>query len=363
MTPWLTDNYGNASGIYKMARDAKTALEDSRRTAAECLGTEPNTLYFTSGGTESDNWALKGAVDKGGGIAVSAVEHHAVLNTAEYLKKKGHALTVVPVDGGGLLSPEALRKALRPDTAVVSVIYANNEIGTVQPIADLARTVKEYNKNILFHTDAVQAVGHIPVEITPDIDMLSLSAHKFGGPKGVGALVIRKGLRLPPLLHGGGQEHNARSGTENVPGIVGMAAALREAATDMAIKNARLTALRDRLTAGVLAIPDTLPTGDPVDRLPGLASFIIRRVEGESVILKLDQYGICASTGSACSSNSLEHSHVLTAVGLPVEDANCSLRLSLSTDNTDDDVGYILQKLPVIVTELRELTKGIDFSV
>lgn len=361
MLPWLESGYGNASSIYKLARDAKRALEDARRTAADCLGIPSEELYFTSGGTESDNWALKGACELGGDerrhIVVSAVEHHAVLNTAAYLKRKGHPLSVVPVDGEGLVSAEALQKTLRPDTAVVSVITANNEIGTIQPIAELARTVKAFDPKILFHTDAVQAAGHIPLEQTPDIDMLSLSAHKFGGPKGIGAMVIRNGVKLPPLLHGGGHERGRRSSTENVSGAVGLAAALSHMTENQERFMKKTAALRDRLIGGVLSsVPYSKLTGHPERRLPGTASFIFAAVEGESLVLQLDTLGVAGSSGSACASASLDPSHVLLAIGLPHEAAHGSLRLTISHDNTEKDIDFVVQAVKTAVERCRSMS-------
>ncbi|MCL2004111.1 MAG: aminotransferase class V-fold PLP-dependent enzyme [Oscillospiraceae bacterium] len=361
MTPWLTELYGNASGVYKMARDAKTALENARRTAAECLGVAPNTFYFTSGGTESDNWALKSAVEAAGEtrrhIAISAGEHHAVLHTAESLKKKGHPLTVVPVDPYGLIHPKALLKALRPDTAIVSVIYAGNEIGTVQPIAELARAVKEKDKNILFHTDAVQAAGHIQTELTPDIDMASISAHKFGGPKGVGALYIKSGVKLPPLLHGGGHERGRRSTTENVAGAVGLAAALEHMTRNRDEFSRKVTALRERLIEGVLsAVPYSRLTGHRERRLPGHASFVFAAVEGELLVCRLDCKGVAASSGSACSTASLDPSHVLLAIGLSHEEAHGSLRLTVSHTNTEEEMDFVVQTIKTVVESCRQMS-------
>jgi cysteine desulfurase len=357
MTPWLTESYGNASGIYKMARDAKTALENSRRTIADCLGVEPNTVYFTSGGTESDNWALKGAAEAGGHIVISAAEHHAVLNTAEYLKKKGHPLTAVPVDRDGLVSPAALQQALRGDTAVVSVIYANNEIGTVQPASELAQAVKEKDKKILFHTDAVQAVGHIPVEITPDIDMVSVSAHKLGGPKGIGALYVKSGVKLTPLLHGGGHERGKRSTTENVAGAVGFAAALEHMTENRDLFMRKTIALRERLIGGILSeVPYSRLTGHRERRLPGHASFVFAAVEGELLVCRLDCKGVAASSGSACSTASLDPSHVLLAAGLSHVEAHGSLRLTVSHANTEEEMDFVVKTVKTVVESCRTMS-------
>lgn len=359
MLPWLEMGYGNASSIYKLARDAKRALEDARRTAVDCLGILPEELYFTSGGTESDNWALKGACDLGGDmrkhIVISAVEHHAVLNTAEHLQKKGHPLSVVSADGDGLVSPDALRSALRSDTAVASVITANNEIGTIQPVAELARTVKAFDPDILFHTDAVQAAGHIPLE--PAADMLSLSAHKFGGPKGVGALVIKNGVKLPPLLHGGGHERGRRSSTENIAGAVGLAAALEHMTQNQEQFAKKAAVLRDRLIVGVLSsVPYSKLTGHPERRLPGNASFIFAAVEGESLVLQLDVLGVAASSGSACASASLDPSHVLLAIGLPHEAAHGSLRLTISHANTEEEMDFVIRAVKTAVERCRSMS-------
>lgn len=361
MLPWLQTGYGNASSIYKIARDAKRALEDARRTAASCLGIGPEELYLTSGGTESDNWALKGAVELGGEarrhIVISSVEHHAVLHTAEYLKKKGHPVDIVPVDSEGSINPEALRKALRTDTAIVSVIYANNEIGTVQPVADLAKTVKSIDKGILFHTDAVQAAGHIPLEITPDIDMLSIAAHKFGGPKGIGALYIKRGVKLPPLLHGGGHERGKRSSTENVAGAVGMAAALEHMTDNLGAYANKTMALRDRLIDGILSeVPYCRLTGSRETRLPGNVSFVFAAVEGESLVLQLDTMGVASSSGSACSSASLDPSHVLLAIGFPHEVAHGSLRLTIGHENTKEEMDFVIRSVKTAVERCRSMS-------
>jgi cysteine desulfurase len=361
MLPWLETGYGNASGFYKLAREAKKALENARRTAASCLGVKAEELYFTSGGTESANWALKSAAEQAGEerrhIAVSAVEHHAVLHTAEYLKKKGHPLSVIPVDGDGTVGLDDLRRSLRSNTALVSVLYANNEIGTVQPVTELAREVKARDKRILFHTDAVQAAGHIPVDITPDIDLLSLSAHKFGGPKGIGALYIKTGVKLPPLLHGGGHERGRRSTTENIAGAAGLAAALEFMTDNREEFAARTRALRDRLIGGILSeIPHSRLTGSREHRLPGNASFVFAAVEGESLVLRLDALGVAASSGSACSSASLDPSHVLLAVGLPHETAHGSLRLTISHENTEDEMDFVIASVKTAVEDCRNMS-------
>jgi len=360
MRPWLEDCYGNASSMYKLAREAKAGLESARRSVAESLGVTPDTVYFTSGGTEGDNWAIKCGVLRHPGrkhVVTSPIEHHAVQHTVQFLEKQGYEVTYLAVDKFGRAGPDQLRQALRPDTALVTVMAANNEIGTVEDVAGLAKAVKEFDSKILFHTDAVQAIGHIPVEITPEIDLLTLSGHKFGGPKGVGAQYIRKGLALVPLLHGGGHERGRRSSTENVAGIVGLAAAL-EAATARMDENIRKTAaLRDRLIEGILTqIPYSFLTGDPQNRLPGSASFVFEAIEGESLVLQLDNRGVCASSGSACSSASLDPSHVLLAIGLPHEIAHGSLRLTLSEDNTEEEMDYVIQSVGEVVQFLRGMS-------
>ena len=362
MLPHFTRAYGNPSSLYRFAQEAKTDLEQARADIAACLNARPEEIFFTSGGTEADNWALRGAAEwmalKGkptGHIITTAIEHHAVLHTAQYLEKRGYAVTYLPVDENGRVDPAAVEAAIRPDTLLISVMAANNEIGTVEPIGEIGRVARAHG--ILFHTDAVQAVGHIPVDVEAwNVDLLSLSAHKFQGPKGVGALYVRRPLRLPPLLHGGGQEKGRRSGTENVPGAVGMAAALKEAVGELDRESPRLAALRDRLIAGLTAIPYARLTGDPVNRLPGTASFVFEGVEGEALLLHLDAKGICASSGSACSSASLDPSHVLLAIGLPHAIAHGSLRLSLGAENTGEDVDYILETVSRVVEYLRNMS-------
>ena len=314
MLPHFTAAYGNPSSLYRFAQEGKTDLERARAEIAACLNARPEEIYFTSGGTEADNWALR-----------------------------------------GLAEPRALEGAIRPDTILISIMAANNEIGTIEPVAELGRIARAHK--VLFHTDAVQAVGHIPVDVEAwNVDLLSLSAHKFRGPKGVGALYVKKPLRLPALIQGGGQEKGRRSGTENVPGAVGMAAALREAVDGLSRESPRLAALRDRLIDGLTGLPYTRLTGDPVNRLPGTASFVFEGVEGEALLLHLDARGICASSGSACSSASLDPSHVLLAIGLPHAIAHGSLRLSLGAENTEADVDYILKEVPQVVAYLRELS-------
>ena len=362
MTPYLTERYGNPSSLYRFGQEAKSDLEQARADIAACIGAKPEEIFFTSGGTEADNWALKGVLEwmalKGkptGHIITSAIEHHAILHTAQHLEKQGYDVTYLPVDELGRVSPAEVEAAIRPDTLLISIMAANNEIGTIQPVAEIGAVARKHK--VLFHTDAVQAVGHIPVDVEAwNVDLLSLSAHKFQGPKGVGALYVRKPLRLPPLIHGGGQEKGRRSGTENVAGVVGMAAALKEAAAQLETEGARLSALRDRLIDGLTRLPYSRLTGDPANRLPGTASFVFEGVEGEALLLHLDSRGICASSGSACSSASLDPSHVLLAIGLPHAIAHGSLRLSLGADNTDADVDAMLAAVPEVVAYLRNMS-------
>ena len=359
MMPFLTEHYGNPSAIYSIGREAKKALEGARAMMARAIGALPEEIYFTGSGTEADNWALRGAAEikskKGKHIVSSVIEHHAVSHTLEYLQKQGYEITLLPVDGVGKVSAADLERALRDDTVLVTVMTANNEIGTIQPVAELGQIAKD--KGVLFHTDAIQAVGHIPLDVKAmNIDMMSIAGHKFRGPKGVGALYIRKGVYIPPLLFGGGQENKRRSSTENVAGAVGMAAALEEAVAHLGDSIKRVSEMRDRLIRGLLQLPYSRLTGDPTDRLPGTASFVFECVEGESMILMLDSAGICASSGSACSSASLDPSHVLLAIGLPHEVAHGSVRLSINECTTDEDVDYILEKLPPIVEKLRAMS-------
>ena len=362
MLPHFTRDYGNPSSLYRFAQEGKTHLEEARAQVAACLNAKQEEIYFTSGGTEADNWALRGVAElmalrgkKTGHIITSAIEHHAILHTAQWLEKQGYEVTYLPVDRYGMVDPAAVKKAIRPDTILISVMAANNEIGTIQPIAEIGAIAKAHK--VLFHTDAVQAVGHIPVDVEAwNVDLLSLSGHKFGGPKGIGALYMKKPLRLPALIQGGGQEKGRRSGTENVPGAVGMAAALKEAVDRLPEESARLAALRDKLIAGLSGLPYTSLTGHPSQRLPGTASFVFEGVEGEALLLHLDAKGICASSGSACSSASLDPSHVLLAIGLPHAVAHGSLRLSLGADNTEEDVDYMLKEVPAVVAYLREMS-------
>ena len=359
MLPYWKERYGNPSSLYAFAQQSKSDLEAARAQVAACLNAAPEEIFFTSGGTEADNWALKGAAElrraKGRHIITTAIEHHAILHTAQYLEKRGYEVTYLPVDGDGLVTPEQVRAALRPDTILVSVMAANNEIGTVEPIPAIGAVCRA--AGVLFHTDAVQAVGHIPVDVEQwQVDLLSLSGHKFYGPRGTGALYVRKGLRLPPLIHGGGQERGRRSGTENVAGAVGLAAALKEAVEELPAESARLAALRDRLLEGLSAMPYAKVTGSRTHRLPGTASLVFEGVEGEALLLHLDARGICVSSGSACSSASLDPSHVLLAIGLPHAVAHGSIRISLGRENTGEDVEYLLKEIPQVVSQLREMS-------
>lgn len=359
MLPYMTESCGNPSAIYRLGREAKIALEAARAKIAASIGAKPGEVFFTGSGTESDNWALRGAaeagVKKGKHIITSAIEHHAVSHTLAYLEKQGYNITYLPVDGFGRISVDALRHAIRSDTILITVMMANNEIGTIQPIAEIGRIARE--NHILFHTDAVQAVGHIPVDVSEmNVDLMSVAAHKFRGPKGVGALYIKNGIYIPPLLYGGGQENNRRSSTENVAGAVGMAAALKDAVSNMSENVKKITAMRDRLISELLKIPFSTLTGAPADRLPGTASFVFECVEGESLILMLDSAGISASSGSACSSASLDPSHVLMAIGLKHEVAHGSVRLSINECTCDDDIDYIIDTLPPLVEKLRAMS-------
>ena len=360
MVPFLTEQYGNASSLYSLARESRRAVEAAREKVAKTLGAESREIYFTSCGTESDNWALKGTALAMGAkgkkhIVTTAFEHHAILHTCQALEKQGFEVTYLPVEPNGILSLDKLRAAIRPDTALVSVMYANNEIGTIQPIPEIGAICKE--KGVLFHTDAVQAVGSLHINVKEqNIDMLSLSAHKLHGPKGVGALYLRKGIRIPNLIDGGAQEMGKRAGTENNAYIVGLGTAIEEATALIEEKTPKLIAMQDRLIENLLKIPHTRLNGDPVKRLPGNVNISFEGIEGESLLLMLDMQGICASSGSACTSGSLDPSHVLLAIGLPHEVAHGSLRLSLSDMNTEEDVDYILQVLPPIVERLRSMS-------
>lgn len=355
MTPYLEKNFGNPSSIYSIGKEAKEAVEKSRKIIAECINADPDEIFFTSSGTESDNWAIKSSYSSGKHIISSKIEHHAVLKSLSYLERQGAHISYLSPDKFGIISPESLEKEISSNTNFVSIMTANNEIGTIQPIEELVQVCK-YHK-IKFHTDAVQAIGHIKIDVKLlGIDMLSASAHKFNGPKGIGFLYIRKGIPLQSFIHGGSQERNRRAGTENVPYIVGMAKALEIASNNMYSNRSHLISLQNRLIENILKIPESILTGHPSKRIPGTASFCFKGIEGESLLLNLDFCGICASSGSACTSGSLDPSHVLLAIGLPHEIAHGSLRISLGHDNSVDDVDYIISVLPPIVEKLRQMS-------
>ena len=360
MTKVLDETWGNPSSLYTAGQKAREALEQARGEIAAIIGAQPNEIYFTSGGSEADNQAILSAAENGKKqgkmhIVTTAFEHHAVLHTLKKLKKSGFAITYLDVHADGLVVPEEVEKAIRPDTCLVTVMYANNEIGTIQPIREIGRICRA--KKVPFHTDAVQAVGHIPVNVAEDnIDMLSASAHKFHGPKGVGFLYVKKGVRLNSLIEGGAQEKGKRAGTENVPGICAMAAALREASANREKNAAHLTALRDRLIQGLKQIPHSALNGDANQRLPGNVNFCFEGIEGESLLLLLDDRGIQASSGSACTSGSLDPSHVLLAIGRVHDVAHGSLRLSLGEDATQEDVDYIVRTVGEVVAYLRSFS-------
>jgi cysteine desulfurase len=360
MLPYFSEKFGNPSSLYALARDSKEAVEHARAQVAAAIGASPDEIFFTAGGSESDNWAIKGTAfanrKKGDHIITSAIEHHAVLHTCEYLEKQGFSVTYLPVDNYGMVDPADVEAAITDRTVLITVMTANNEIGTLQPVREIGRIARAHG--IPFHTDAVQAIGAVPIDVKADtIDMLSLSGHKFYGPKGIGALYVRKGTKLDSLVHGGGQERRRRAGTENLPGIVGLGKAIEMATADIPGHAARIAAMRDRLREGILAaIPDTILNGHPTERLPNNLNVSFRYIEGESVLLMLDAHGICASTGSACSSASLEPSHVLLAIGLPHETAHGSLRLTLGDLTTDADVDYVLEVLPKVVERLRSIS-------
>ena len=360
MLPYLREGYGNPSGLYSFAQEAKEALENARAAVAKAIGAEPREIYFTSGGSEADNQALNSLAalgEKKGKkhIISTAFEHHAVLHTLRKLKKQGFEVELLPVNANGVVEPKDLEKAIREDTAFVTVMYANNEIGTIQPIAELGAICRE--KKVPFHTDAVQAVGHIAVDVNADnVDMLSLSAHKFHGPKGVGVLYCKKTLPLTNLIEGGAQERNKRAGTENVAGIVATAEALGEALENLEGKQAKIKAMREKLVDGLLKIPHSMLNGDREKRLPGNVNICFEGIEGESLLLFLDDEGIAASSGSACTSGSLDPSHVLLAIGVSHEVAHGSLRLTIGEYNTEEEIDYIVEKVPKVVEKLREMS-------
>lgn len=360
MLPYFTEHYGNASSIYKMGRDAQKCMEQARETIANCIGCKPTELFFTSCGSEADNWALKSTCErlqsKGKKhIVTSVFEHHAILHTCEALEKKGFEVTYVPIDEFGYVNPQDVANAIREDTAIVSIMFANNEIGTIQPIEEIAKVCKE--KKVLFHTDAVQAIGHVDINVKEmGIDMLSISGHKIHAQKGIGALYVRNGIALPNLIHGGAQERSKRAGTENIPAIMGFAKAMEIACSNIPERMAKITEKRNRLIDGILTIPKTRLNGGRDKRLAGNCNISIEGIEGESLLLMLDYYGICASSGSACTSGSLDPSHVLLALGLKHEVAHGSLRLSIDESTSDEDIDYILEVLPIIVKRLRDMS-------
>ena len=360
MLPAMHELYGNPSSLHRKGREANLALMEARETIARCLNAEAREIYFTGCGTESDNWAITEAARMGAEkgkkhIISDPIEHHAVLHTLARLEKQGFEVTYLPVYEDGVVRLEDLRKAIREDTCLVTIMFSNNEIGTVQPVREIGALCRE--KGILFHTDAVQAIGHMPVDVEADnIDMLSLSGHKFHAPKGVGALYCRKSIRLKNFIEGGAQERGRRGGTEAIPAILAMAAAMKDSCEHMEENMARVSAMRDKLIDGLSKIPRSRCNGSPDHRAPGLVSFCFEGIEGESLLLRLDLAGICASSGSACTSGSLDPSHVLLALGMPHEIAHGSLRLSLSEYNTMEEVDYILQQVPEVVRTLRQMS-------
>lgn len=352
--------YGNPSSMHSLGHTAAKALREARQTIADIINSNRDEVYFTSGGSEADNWAIRGAAALGKAkgkthLITTNFEHHAVLHTMKVLEKEGFRVTYLPVDEKGMITPEQVAEAITDETALVTIMAANNEIGTILPVKEIGAVCKD--KGVLFHTDAVQALGHIPVDVKDmNIDMMSASGHKFNGPKGVGLLYCRKGIKLPNLIEGGAQERGLRAGTENVPSIIGMAAALQEAEDNMEEENARLAKMRDKLIEGILKIPYTRVNGSLEHRLPGNVNACFEGIEGESLLLSLDFVGICGSSGSACTSGSLDPSHVLLAIGLPHEIAHGSLRLSLGKYNEESEVDYVLEQLPVIVNRLRDMS-------
>ncbi|MFX0549178.1 cysteine desulfurase NifS [Hathewaya histolytica] len=360
MLPYFTEYYGNPSSIYSLSRETKKAIDNAKDRVSKAINSENSEIYFTGGGSEADNWAIKGIAlahkNKGNHILTTKIEHHAVLHACEYLEKHGFEVTYLPVNEEGLVEIEEFKNAITDKTILTTIMFANNEIGSIQPIKEIGEICRE--RKIIFHTDAVQAVGHIPVDVKEmNIDLLSMAAHKFYGPKGVGALYIRKGIRIDNLVHGGAQERGRRAGTENIAGIVGLGKALELACEHMEENNKRIKSLRDRLMEGLLEVPHSRLNG-PNDnrRLPGNLNICFKFIEGESVLLLLDAKGISASSGSACTSGSLDPSHVLLAIGLPHEIAHGSLRLSLGDGTTDEEVDYVLKIIPEVVQRLRDMS-------
>lgn len=360
MLPYLKDQYGNASSIYKLGRDAQKAIEESRAKVAKALNADPKEIFFTSCGTESDNWAIRGVCEKlkakgKNHIVTSVFEHHAILHACQYMERQGYEVTYVPVGDKGLVNVEDVKNAITDKTAIVSIMYANNEIGTIQPIEEIAKVCHE--KGVIFHTDAVQAVGNVEIDVKKQgIDMLSLSGHKIHAQKGIGAIYIKRGLVIPNLIYGGGQERGKRPGTENTAAIVGLGRAMEIAVQGIPEKNERVTKMRNRLIDGLLTIPNTRLNGDREKRLAGNCNISFEGVEGESLLLKLDEHGIMASSGSACTSGSLDPSHVLLSLGLKHEVAHGSLRLSINNQNTEEDIDYILEWVPKVIEELRSMS-------
>lgn len=360
MLPYMETIYGNPSSLHSVGQAANEAITDARERIAKVLGCDPREITFTSGGSEADNQAILSAANIGirkgkKHIISTAFEHHAVLHTLEKLEKEGFEITLLDVHENGIVTPQQVANAIRPDTCLVTIMYANNEIGTIQPISEIGAVCREHN--VLFHTDAVQAVGHLPIDVKrQNIDMLSLSAHKFHGPKGIGVLYAKRGIPLSNVIHGGAQERGKRAGTENVPAIMGMAAALEEACAHLDEHTAKLIQLRNRLISGLSNIPHSILNGDPIQRLPGNVSFCFEGIEGESLLLLLDDKGVYASSGSACTSGSLDPSHVLLAIGRPHEIAHGSLRLSLSPDTTEEEVDYLIEAVTEVVTYLRSIS-------
>lgn len=360
MKPYFCEHFGNASSIYSIGRHSKKAVEEAREKVAKAIGAQVKEIYFTGSGSEADNWALKGVAaankKKGNHIITSAIEHPAIMNSCKYLEGEGFEVTYLPVDSDGVVSLEDLKNAIKENTILISIMFANNEIGTIQSVQEIGAIARE--RGILFHTDAVQAVGNIPIDVEKmNIDLLSLSGHKLYGPKGIGALYVRKGVKISSFIHGGQQERGKRASTENIPAIVGLGKAIELAAENLEEYNKKLISLRERTIEGLMAkIPYIRLNGHRHNRLPGNVNISFQYIEGESLLLMLDMLGVCGSSGSACSSGSLDPSHVLMAIGLPHEIAHGSLRLSFGDENTDEDVDYILEEIPKIVNRLRDMS-------
>lgn len=358
MNPYFSEYFGNPSSIYHISRKNKAVIAKAKQKIADVINARKDEIFFTSGGSEADNWALKGVAfankNKGKHIITTTIEHHAILNTCKYLEKQGFDITYLKVDEDGFIDINELKNAIREDTIIVSIMFANNEIGTIEPITEIGNLLKE--KNILFHTDAVQAITHVPIDVKAmNIDLLSMSSHKFYGPKGMGVLYIKKGTNIDNLIHGGGQERGLRAGTENVPGIVGMGAAIDIANKNMEEESQRLTVLRDKLIDGLLKIPDSRLNGPHKNRLPGNVNVSFGGIEGDVLLVILDDIGICASSGSACSAGAIEPSHVLTSIGLKGEYSNSSLRLTIGANTTEDEVDFVINKITDTVKKLREM--------